>query len=68
MATLRLNEINMQDWYLQAGMKTDAGKQRIVPIHTMIRELVQKNYDFAISIGSEYLLNDKCRLIADRRK
>lgn len=59
LATLRLDEINMQDWYMQAGMKTDAGKQRIVPIHTIIRELVQKNYDFAMSIGSEYLLNDK---------
>lgn len=59
LATLRLDEINMKDWYMQAGMKTDAGKQRIVPIHTIIRELVQKNYDFAMSIGSEYLLNDK---------
>lgn len=59
LATLRLDEINMQDWYMQAGMKTDAGKQRIVPIHTIIRELIQKNYDFAMSIGSEYLLNDK---------
>lgn len=59
LATLRLDEINMKDWYMQAGMKTDAGKQRIVPIHTIIRELVQKNYDFAMSIGSEYLFNDK---------
>lgn len=59
LATLRLDEINLEDWYMCAGMKTDAGKQRIVPIHTKIRSLVQKNYDFALSIGSEYLLNDK---------
>lgn len=58
-ATIRLDEINLDEWYMQAGMKTDAGKQRIVPIHTKVRKLVQKNYDFALSIGSEYLLNDK---------
>lgn len=40
-------------------MKTDAGKQRIVPIHSKIRYLVKRNYEFAVSIGSEYLFNDK---------
>ena len=59
LATLRLNEINLDEWYMQAGMKTDAGKQRIVPIHSKVRELLKTNYEFAVSIGSEYLLNDK---------
>lgn len=59
LATLRLEEINLNEWYMQAGMKTDAGKQRIVPIHPKIKGLVKKNYDFALSINSEYLLNDK---------
>ena len=59
LATLRLDEIDLDQWYMQAGMKTPAGKQRIVPIHTKVRDFVRKNYDFAISIGSEYLLNDK---------
>lgn len=59
LATLRLDEINLEKWYMCAGMKTEAGKQRIVPIHSRIRALVKRNYDFAVSIGSEYLLNDK---------
>ncbi|WP_418751705.1 tyrosine-type recombinase/integrase [Frisingicoccus sp.] len=59
LATLRLDEINFEKWYMQAGMKTDAGKQRIVPIHSRIRPLVQTNYEFALSIGSKYLFNDK---------
>lgn len=59
LATLRLEEVNIEKWYMRAGMKTDAGKQRIVPIHSKIRPLVQRCYDFAESIGSEYLLNDK---------
>lgn len=59
LATLRLDEINLDQWYMQAGMKTEAGKQRIVPIHARVRDLLKKNYDFAVSIGSDYLLNDK---------
>lgn len=59
LATLKLCEINMDEWYMVAGMKTDAGKQRIVPIHSKIKGLVKRNYDYAIEIGSEYLFNDK---------
>ena len=40
-------------------MKTPAGKQRIVPIHSRVYELVKKNYNYALSIDSEYLFNDK---------
>lgn len=59
LATLRLDEIDLEKWYMCAGMKTEAGKQRIVPIHSKIRSLVKRNYDFAVSIGSEFLFNDK---------
>ena len=59
LAILRLDEVNLDNWTITGGIKTDAGKQRTVPIHTKIKTLVQKNYDFAVSIGSEYLLNDK---------
>lgn len=68
LATIRLDEVHLDQWYMQAGMKTPAGKQRIVPIHSKIRELVQRNYDFALSIGSEYLLNDKGQTHAGRWK
>lgn len=59
LATLRLDEVNLDQWYMRAGMKTEAGKQRVVPVHHRIQPLVQKNFDFAVSIGSEYLFNDK---------
>lgn len=59
LATLKLDEIDMEELYMKAGMKTDAGKQRIVPIHSKIIKLVNKNIIMAKEIGSEYLLNDK---------
>lgn len=59
LATLRLDEVHIDQWYMKAGMKTDAGKQRIVPIHEKIKELVKMNYDKAVELGSPYLFNDK---------
>lgn len=59
LATLRLDEIDLEKWYMQAGMKTEAGRQRIVPIHSKIRHLVKRNYEYAQSIGSPFLFNDK---------
>lgn len=58
LATLQLSDINLDEWYMVAGMKTDAGKNRMVPIHTKIQPLVKKNYDYAVSLGSEALFND----------
>ena len=59
LATLKLEEVHLDRWYMQAGMKTEAGKQRLVPIHPKIKDLVVQNYQFAKSIGSEFLFNDK---------
>lgn len=59
LATLRLDEINLDEWYMVAGMKTDAGKQRIVPIHEKIKELVKDNYNKGVELGTGYLFNDK---------
>jgi len=35
-------EVNMDDWYFKGGVKTAAGKGRIVPIHSAIRPLVER--------------------------
>lgn len=38
-------------------MKTDAGINRLIPIHSRIRPLVPKRYDEAVALSSRYLLN-----------
>lgn len=40
------------------GMKTDAGKDRCVPIHPLIQPLIEKRYAEAKELGSNYLFND----------
>lgn len=38
-------EINLKDKYFRGGIKTEAGKNRIVPIHSAILPLVEKRLD-----------------------
>ena len=38
-------------------MKTDAGENRVVPIHSKIRSLVKVRFDDPVHLGSEYLIN-----------
>ena len=59
LAILKLSDTDLENWTITGGMKTDAGKQRTVPIHSRIRELVRNNYEYAKSIDSDYLFNDK---------
>lgn len=54
---IKLKNVDLENWTFIGGMKTEAGENRIVPIHSKIRELVKKRYDEAVSLGSEYLIN-----------
>lgn len=60
LAILRLEDVHIDEAYpyIVGGMKTGAGKNRPVPIHPKILDLVRSNYEYALSLGSEFLLND----------
>lgn len=54
---IRINDVDLDNGVFSGGMKTDAGRNRNVPIHSKIKGLVQKRYDEAKELGSEYLIN-----------
>ena len=58
LATLELSNVDLENWTITGGMKTDAGRCRTIPIHHRIKDLVQKNYEYAIELGSDRLFND----------
>lgn len=58
LAILEIENVDLENWAITGGMKTEAGRYRTIPIHTRIRELVQKNYNQAIELGSNQLFND----------
>lgn len=54
---LEIKNIDLENWTFKGGIKTDAGTDRTVPIHSRIRDLVIGKYKEAEELGSEYLLN-----------
>lgn len=58
LAKLKIEDVNLERQYITGGMKTSAGKNRTVPIHPRIKDLVQRNHDQAIELNSQYLFND----------
>ncbi len=58
LAKLKTEDVHLDEQYITGGMKTSAGKDRPVPIHPRIKNLVQQNYDQAVELGSPYLFND----------
>lgn len=54
LATLKTKDIDLKQKIMRGGSKTDAGKNRIVPIHPLIYSLIEKRLDSS----KEYLFND----------
>ena len=45
LCNIRLADINTDDWYITGGIKTEAGKNRIVPIHSKILDIVKTHME-----------------------
>ena len=54
---IKISEIDFNRWIFIGGMKTAAGKNRTVPIHSKIRKLIKARYAEALELKSEYLFN-----------
>ncbi len=54
---IKLEDVDLNNWTFSGGMKTKAGTNRLVPIHTRIRPLVENKYKEAVALKSEYLIN-----------
>ena len=54
---LELEIVDLESWVFKGGIKTEAGTDRVVPIHSRIRPLVLRKYKEAKELGSKYLLN-----------
>lgn len=54
---IKLENVDLENWTFKGGMKTPAGIDRIVPIHSKIRHLVKQRYQEAVTLNSKYLIN-----------
>ena len=55
---LKVEDVDLDNGFIKGGIKTTAGKNRIVPIHPLVKSIFEKYYNEAIEVGSEYLFND----------
>lgn len=55
---LKVENVNLEEGYIRGGIKTTAGKNRVVPIHPLVKSIVEKYYNEAVVVGSKYLFND----------
>lgn len=49
--------VDLQNKLVTGGLKTEAGKNRTVPIHPSVYGIVEKYYNYAVEIKSKYLFN-----------
>ena len=55
---LKVEDVDFENGFIKGGIKTSAGKNRLVPIHPLVMSIVKKYYEQAISVNSQYLFND----------
>lgn len=58
LSILRVEDIDLEEEVMFGGLKTDAGKNRCVPINPRIKDLIVNRYNEAKEMKSEYLFND----------
>ena len=56
---MKTEDVDLDNMTFKGGIKTKAGKDRIVPIHSAIQEIVKNRYNS----DSEYFLNVDCKKI-----
>ena len=55
LGAILMENVDINNWVFKGGMKTSAGSNRIVPIHSKIRPLVKKWYEASKARGENYL-------------
>lgn len=59
---VEMKNVDLDNDIIVCGMKTEAGTNRIVPIHPLIKDLIVRRYQEAEAIGSDFLFNTlECR-------
>lgn len=59
LAVLKIADVDLENRVYTGGLKTDAGRNRTVPIHSKVYGLVKSNYEKAVEMNSDYLFNDE---------
>lgn len=59
LAILKLSDVDLKEHTIIGGLKTDAGRNRVVPIHSRVYDLVESCYKKAAAAGCDTLFYDE---------
>lgn len=59
LAELKIADVDLEAKTMRGGLKTDAGRNRVVPIHSKIFSLVNRNYEKSATQNCEKLFLDE---------
>lgn len=54
---LEVKNVDLENWLITGGIKTEAGSNRVVPIHEKIKVLVKKEFDRSKELNNRYLIS-----------
>ena len=54
---IRVENVDLKKGIIKGGIKTEAGTNRIVPIHPKVKSIVEELYNQALALNSEFLIN-----------
>lgn len=55
---IKVENVYLDKKYMRGGIKTEAGINRVIPLHDRIIPLIKKYYDKAVAVGCEYLITN----------
>lgn len=55
LCSIKLSDVNLQEGYIIGGTKTKAGKDRTVPIHSEIYDLIKRCYELSKKYNNDFL-------------
>lgn len=65
---IEVENVNLEDGYVIGGMKTDAGTNRMVPIHPRVENIIKSLYEKAVVNHQKYLIESNGLLTYDKYK
>ena len=54
---LKIKDVNLEEGFIKGGIKSEAGKNRLVPIHPLVRPIVEKYYNEALEQAYQQHIN-----------
>lgn len=59
MCNIKIENVNLEEWFFVAGNKTAAGINRKIPVHPRIRGIFEREYKKSIEENNKYLFTSK---------